>query len=471
MYRFHDSRVNTKIFIQLQDLTTVLSGNPQLNFSYSYGAAIDLIANKITASRFWEKLDAETMEAGLKSDCFLRTVGTMRYSDLPAMQKYKKIFKETKLPKFASQLFALLEDIRLEEIVKKERPGTKHLFDRRKQYLKQYFTQQLAANVTRSFPLDELFCLIYLLIQSEHPDPAFPRATEKQLNQLGKLKPLLYSIFETKDTKQIVNLCEQIVFSINQQKDTVNEYFIFPIGHLESYTKNTLFDELTRTDELVNDDEEDVNKEKSEYFDETFSTWHRENKNENRKQNFLQFELEQGTKTSMLGGGARETEDADQAMASIQGSSAESKEKDYSKVEALNKQTVRDRKQGSESVYGEENAEAVQLLKEARIPTPEEERLYQEFIKEIELYQRKLANTIKRQLSTRKIAHIGTCSLAVYRKNCCRLYLKIISEFSIKRTRNQMKWTLYLLCLSIAPHQWLIKWRKRKRVLYYFTKY
>ncbi len=404
MYRFHDSQVNTKIFMQLQDLTTVLTENSQVNFSYSYGSAIDILENKITASRFWEKLNPETMEAGLKSDVFLRAIGTIHHSDIPAMQRYKETIKETRLEKFASQLFSLLEDIRLEEILKKERPGTKRIFNQRKQYLNQYFTQQMAANVTRSFPLDELFCLIYLLIQSEHPDPDFLGANEKQISRLEKLKPLLYTIYEAKDTKQVTGICEQIVFTmeLEQQKDAVNEYFIFPIGHIEHYTKNTLFDELTHTDDLVNNDKEDVNKEESEYFDETFSTWHRENKNEDRKQNFLQFELEQGTKTSMLGGGARETEDADQAMASIQGASAESKENDYSKLEALNQRAARDAKQGSESVYGEENTEAVQLVKEARMPAPAEEVLYQKYVEEMERYQRKLANTIKKAMEHKK---------------------------------------------------------------------
>ncbi len=166
--------------------------------------------------------------------------------------------------------------------------------------------------------------------------------------------------------------------------------------------RNTLFDELTRTDELVNDDVDEVDKEESEYFDETFSTWHRENKNENRKQNFLQFELEQGTKTSMLGGGVRETEDADQALASIQGSSGESKQQDYSKMEALEQSGMNDQKSGSDYVYGEENTDAVKIIKEADKPTLSEEELYRDYVAEIERYQRLLANTIKKTLEHKK---------------------------------------------------------------------
>src|SRR5699024_12013067 len=78
---------------------------------------------------------------------------------------------------------------------------------------------------------------------------------------------------------------------------------------------------------LANDDTEKVNQEDQEVFDQPFSTWHRENKNSDRKQNFLQFELDVGTKTEILGGGARETEEGDQALANIQGDSQQSEDR------------------------------------------------------------------------------------------------------------------------------------------------
>jgi nitric oxide reductase activation protein len=403
MYRFHDSKVDTDLFMQLQDLTTVLSGNPDLDFEHNYGSFIDLIDSKLTASRFWDKSKDNVKESGLKTDILLRAIGTLHYSSLPAMKAYLESMNETNIPKFSSQLVTLLEDLRLEEIVKKERPGTKKWFAVRRNYLKHYFENQLTAMITRGFQTDELFCLIYLLIQSDHPDPAFPRANENQLHQLEQLKPILYSVFEAKSTEDIIKNAQQIIFRVNEHyQDSINEYFIFPISHMESYTKNTLFDELTRTDELVNNDQEEIDEEKNEYFDETFSTWHRENKNEDRKQNFLQFELEQGTKTNMMGGGARETEDADQAMASIQGASGESKERDYSKMEALDKQEESKQAQGNESALGEENRDAIKLIKETITPTREDAALYQEYVKAIETYQRKLANTIKKTIEHKK---------------------------------------------------------------------
>jgi nitric oxide reductase activation protein len=402
--RFNDSKVDTSLFLQLQDLSTVLSGIPDLEFEYNYGTFIDIIEKKVTASHFWNNGDQEIKESGLKTDVLLRTIGTLNYSNIQDMQAYLVSVHESRLQKFAIQLFTLFEDIRIEEIVKKERPGTKKVFAVRKKYLKQYFESQLTANVTRSFALDELFCLIYLLVQSDRPDPYFPRANEQQLEELESLKFIIYSVFEAKETRHITNICESIVFKLNERYlDTINEYFIFPVANVDKYTRNTMFDELTRNDDLSNDDQEEVSEEQSEYIDEKFSTWHRESKNGEANQTFLQFELDQGTKTSLMGGGAREAEDADQAMASVQGSSGESKQKDYSKLEALDKKETNQGNK-SESIYGEENKDAVKLVIAADTPSLQDVNVYREFVSDIEPFKRKLASTIEKTLEHKKSA-------------------------------------------------------------------
>ncbi|SET38780.1 Nitric oxide reductase activation protein [Oceanobacillus limi] len=404
MFQFNDKRVDTNLFLQLQDLSTVLSSDPEIAFEYNYGSFIDVVEHKITASRsFWDNTKQDIKEAGLKTDIFLRAIGTLKYTNIPAMKNYREEIQEVSISKFASQLVAILEDIRLEEIIKKERPGTKRAFATRRSYHKQYFESQLATNVNRSYSTDELFCLIYLLILSDVPDPRFPKANERQLEKLERLKPTLYSVFEAKTTADITNLATQIVFQVDPDyKDTFNEYFIFPIVHMENYTRNTLFDELTRTDPLSNDDFEEVDQEKSEYIDEKFSTWHRENKNGDGNQTFLQFELEQGTKTSLIGDGARETEEGDQAMASIQGASGESKQNDYSKMESMEKKESNQGQEQKEVPYGEENRDAVKMDKVANKPSAEDVQLYAEYTYDIEAYKRKLSKTIQKTLEHKK---------------------------------------------------------------------
>ncbi|GGA88794.1 vWA domain-containing protein [Ornithinibacillus halotolerans] len=398
---FNDARVDTGVFLQLQDLATVLSGIRDLKFEYNFGSLVDLIENKLTASRFWDNTNDAIKEPGLKTDVYLRAIGTMRYSSIPVMKSFLPTISETGVPNFAHALFTLLEDLRLEEIIKHQRPGTFRAFSIRRQAYRHFFSSQLVVNATRNFPLDELFCLIYLQLTAESPDPTFPKANEKQIEKLEEIRPFLFSLFEAKDTREIANIAEQIIYRTNDYKDTINEYFVFPINHIEQYEKNTLFDELTRTDPLANKDMQDFDKDKSEYFDQEFSTWHRENKNENRRQNFLQFELEQGTNTSMLGGGARETEEGDQAVASIQGASGQSKQNDYSKMEALEKDNS-SRSGGNADEFGEDNKDAVIIEKLAKVPTKEDILTYEGYVHDIEAYKRKLAKTIEKTIEHKK---------------------------------------------------------------------
>src|SRR5699024_7237309 len=122
--------------------------------------------------------------------------------------------------------------------------------------------------------------------------------------------------------------------------------------------------------------------------------------------NFLQAELDVGTKTNIRGGAARETEDADQAMGSVQGASGESSQNDYSDVESLdkqeNKQSGSESEQSDNKTYGEENKHAVAIDKEATAPTDDDKALYQKYVQEIEPLKRKLAATIEKTIEHKK---------------------------------------------------------------------
>lgn len=400
MYRFHDKQIDTELFLQLQDLTSVLSRQTDLKFEYNYGSYIDMVNHTITGSTFWNDMTDDVKVTGYKTDLFLRAIGNMHYTDIQIARDFHEKPSSETHPDFSNQLFTLLENNRLEEKIKKIRPGTASLFEKRKQYLKHYFTKQLNVNVTRGYALDELFSLIYLVLQADEPDPSFPQARDHQIQLLQRLKPIIYNSFEAESTRDIVQITRQIISMVDERyKDMINEYYIFPVKHIETMTEDNLFDELTRIDPLDNDDEQEVDEEDSESIDETFSSWHQENKNEKKKQTFLQFELEQGTKTNILGGGARETEDGDQATASIQGSAGESKQNDYSDLETLEKEE--DKKQGSESagnIYGEENKNASIHIKHTTLPSEQEILDYEEMVKIIDPIRRKLAKTIENTL-------------------------------------------------------------------------
>src|SRR5699024_715810 len=96
--------------------------------------------------------------------------------------------------------------------------------------------------------------------------------------------------------------------------------------------------------------------------------------NSDRKQNFLQFELDVGTKTEILGGGARETEEGDQDLANIQGDSQQSEQNDFSETGALQKQESKGNESAGGALYGRENKYAVAKIKEASTPTEQKKK-------------------------------------------------------------------------------------------------
>ena len=67
----------------------------------------------MTASHIWENEDQEVKVSGLKTDVLLRTIGTLHYSNIQDMKTYWESIHESLLPKFAIQLFTILEDIRI----------------------------------------------------------------------------------------------------------------------------------------------------------------------------------------------------------------------------------------------------------------------------------------------------------------------------------------------------------------------
>ena len=62
---------------------------------------------------------------------FLKALGNKHYSDMTLIRSYAIELQESPL-KVLTQLFVLLEDLRVEEIVKNLRPGTKHVLKEEK---------------------------------------------------------------------------------------------------------------------------------------------------------------------------------------------------------------------------------------------------------------------------------------------------------------------------------------------------
>lgn len=79
--KFNDSTIDSFLFMMLTDLAKTLTKSEAVEVEYGVQSYYNPFEKKIYMSHFWKDRAAEDMEAGLKSDVYLRSVGT-RYSSL-----------------------------------------------------------------------------------------------------------------------------------------------------------------------------------------------------------------------------------------------------------------------------------------------------------------------------------------------------------------------------------------------------
>ncbi|KUP06420.1 hypothetical protein Q75_07720 [Bacillus coahuilensis p1.1.43] len=412
--QFNDETIDSFLFMELLDLTKTLTKEPEMDVAYAPHSYLNLKEKKLFVSHFWDHRSKDDERNGLKSDIYLRALGNYWHTDFNEVNRYLRFIKNHTLSSFGKQIFKLGEDLRLEEI--KERRGTVKSFQTRRKIYVKYFEAQLKVNLTKSVHSDSLFNSFFLMLQSENLFH-FPYMKEEIQLALPFLQRELQGFFEAKSTKEIVEIC-LIVMDVLEEilsKDMLNEYFHLPE---EAYKIDFQreFDELKRKDALKNDDEIDPDGEE-EVFEEKMEMWHRETSESSEA--FLQFDIEQGSKTNIVGNSAREGDDQDQALGSVQGSKKQTKRNDYQQLEALDS---REEESSSNGAYGAENRHALPLFLQASPITNEQRIAYDELKKEVAPYRKKLQKMIEKTLEQKKIQPRSDLLIGRLNKKLLRYY-------------------------------------------------
>jgi nitric oxide reductase activation protein len=425
--QFNDDKIDSMLLMELEDLAKTLTRDKEYEVSFSVHSYLDRKPKKIYISHFWNHRPGNILKAGLKSDVFLRAIGNYMYSETTAAKNYLANIENTHLKRFGKQLFILMEDARVEELSIRERPGIKKAFAIRRTVYRQYFESQRNTSLVKSIHTDALFNTIYLLLFSETPLEEVHSILPSVDLAMPYIKSQVYKYYEAKSTRDIAKLCLELVEVLSEivSSDMLNEYFHFPDLEVEEEEQGLQFDDLKRKDPLQNEDIS--NKEKSgeeEIFEEEMKTWHRETSDMSKS--FLQFDLEQGTQTDLLGEGVREGEAGDQALAIVQGSVQKTTRNDYSKMEAQKQK--RDKYGKNQTEYGKENKHAVSIHLKPDSPILDDIKKYAHYRSEIDSLKRKLTKLIEKTLEHRRNAprtniHFG------------RLNKKLIPFFTDKNPR------------------------------------
>lgn len=297
----------------------------------------------------------------------------------------------------------LLEDLRIEEKCRKERRGTKKAFNIRRELYRKHFQSQLIIHQERSILTDALFNSMYLTLTAQSTIETIPSLSESIDRTIPYIESKLFQVFDVGSTKQVIDIVLEIVDVLEEilEKDMLNTYFYLAELPYNNILSGSLYDELKRKSKLKNKDVlEDAKQGDEDVHGDKLPTWHSETSKPTKS--FLQFDLEQGTNTTINGDGAvREGEDGDQALAMVQGTSKKAKRNDYSKMEALENQKE-DRASSGDASYGKENKYAVPVFQEAKTPTISDIEQYQKDRMVIQLYQNKLKLMIQKTLEHKR---------------------------------------------------------------------
>ena len=395
---FNDKKVDSFLFMELSDLVKTLTKDDQMELEFGYQSYLDRKHKKVVVSHFWDNRPKEHYVYGLKSDVFLRTIGNFYHTDDDDIIFFLNQIQPYSIPNFAKQLFVLLEDLRLEDICRLDRAGTKKAFAIRKHVYRHYFQTQWNVNMVKSVHTDALFNYLYLLLTAEQPAQNGFLPEHLRL-ALPFIEREIRYVYDAKSTAHISRIVLTIIDVLEEllDADMLNTYF-----HLPAYIYIDQQEEradIRRKDPLKNHDVLDKKAENEDVFQEVMHTWHRETSD--MTNSFLQFDLEQGSQTDLLGEGIRQGEAGDQALVIVHGSSQKTTHNDYAQLE---QQEQRQELVGrSVCEYGKENRYAKPIFVTASPPTVEQIRKYEHHRETIVPYQKKLTQTIEKVLEHKKI--------------------------------------------------------------------
>lgn len=299
--QFNDETVDAKALLVYERLARALANAPYLELTERKLLEFRPTDHVISMSVFWRHRSAEITHMGRLSDIYLLTTGFWRHFSVQEWVRFKKKIEHHPLRKFITELALLLEEVRLSDVVMKERPGTVTSFEIRRDAYTQFHHNGLNANMQKGFLADALLNQLYISINKGMYTPSTIDWGEIDYNHIEQVLQNAYDSSTTQNSIQIANrilsLVEELV-----ENDLIHQYY-------------SVSDALT--EELINfhyhdgmSDAEKGTEEQKDTIEEVFRSWHRESEIEAGVH--LEYELEHGRSgRSALGNANEGSEDAE----------------------------------------------------------------------------------------------------------------------------------------------------------------
>ncbi|MBC3048662.1 hypothetical protein H7908_02420 [Staphylococcus capitis] len=293
--KFNDEQLDAKLVMMLQDLARLLLKDEQTQVKIQKFPFYNPFSNTLITSWFWSHRPHHIEQAGLKTDVLLAAYGYQHMDiDIVNHVLHNDDFHHTK---FFHQLFKLLEDVRILELIRKERPSTAKYIDLRLDTRLAFTDSQINVYKTKTVFTDLLFLNLEraFLSQNFYDVPSIHPTFDDVLVNMYQYLP---NIFQNKTSEDNMYLAERIMYQVDDllKEDMLNEYYYLPLKLYEDI-QATAFEDLKRTD-ASNTDGND--KHQSEEDVETAEAETKTADSETKGGAYLEMELHEGENSEVI---------------------------------------------------------------------------------------------------------------------------------------------------------------------------
>ena len=410
--RFLENEVDSFLRMQLLDLAKALTGWEELKLELSYHSFYDERAKVVAVSQFWSDYPEEIKLAGMKSDVYLRGIGSAWYTDAREVADYLAWTLPLKRPLLAKQLFALCEELRLQQLCRRQRPGTRRALELRSRLHAQYFAAKRDAHGRRGETADALLCALAAATAGGEAlqaaegigaglselRPALERlcwdAAEAALHSTAEVAERCRLVLERlEEADALGGDCRISYFSTQPENGTAEPLSWEYIGELKR--KKKLPPQSVALDTQERDEPPQAG--------ERMPTWHRETKKQ--EESLLRFDTEQGAKTDLISDHVREADGSDQALGIVQGASKAVKQNEPQPPSPPQVERIDTGESGGQAEpYGRLNRKAVPVWRPAEAPDAAAKARYHEVLQQVAPMVAKLKRTIQMTMEQKQIA-------------------------------------------------------------------
>lgn len=297
--QFNDETVDTKTLLLYERLARALSGASYLELKERKLIEFQLEEGIVSMTVFWRHRPEEIMHAGRLSDIYLLTAGFWRHFNIQAWRKFNEKYKQHPLNRLALELLMLLEEFRLIDQIKKERPGTIEAFDIRRETYTAFHRTNVQTNKQKGFLADALLSEFYIIL---HEGIFAESSVDWGELQFEFLKTILTTTYDSRSTEDTTHIVDRLINVVDQsiEEDLFHQYYsVADLFANESITPFEYHEGMTDADR--------GDEEAKDTIEEVFRTWHEENEDE--AGSHLQYELDQGRSSQAIGDESTEGSD------------------------------------------------------------------------------------------------------------------------------------------------------------------